>query len=171
MTINPSHHYRATVISNRGTFTIQLLPRLAPIAVNSFVFLARHRYFDHNLFHRIIRDMMIQSGDPTGTGAGGPGYTFQDELPPKTMKYTVGTVAMANLEKPNTNGSQFFIVTGPEALSLGRNYTIFGRVSSGMNVVYKIANTPITANPALNGEPSEPLVDVYIKSITIHETR
>lgn len=165
MTINVNHHYSAVVTTTDGTFTIQLLPKVAPIAVNNFVFLARHRYYDGNIFHRVIAGFMIQTGDPTGTGYGGPGYEFKDE--PVTMKYAPGVVAMAN-HGPNTNGSQFFIVTGPQAASLQPAYTIFGKVVKGMKVVQKVANTPVTQNPA--GELSQPLKAVKMKTVVIHET-
>jgi cyclophilin family peptidyl-prolyl cis-trans isomerase len=167
MTINKNHRYFAVVDTNRGSFTIMLLPRVAPLAVNSFVFLARHHYFDGNNFIRVIQSFMIQTGDPTNTGTGNPGYEFNDE--PVHQKYTVGTVAMAN-SGPNTNGSQFFIVTGPQGAALQPKYTIFGHVIQGMNVVRKIAATPVGQNLALN-ELSQPLVRVYVKHIVIHESR
>ena len=166
MTIDTKRRYTATVETTDGTFTIQLLPKLAPLTVNNFIFLARHHYFDGNLFHRIIQNFMVQTGDPTGSGSGGPGYEIRDELH-KVMRYVAGTVAMANLGQKDTNGSQFFIVTGSQALGLAPTYTIFGRVIHGMNVVYKIANTPVTTNLA-TGEPSQPLVKVLMKRVTIH---
>jgi cyclophilin family peptidyl-prolyl cis-trans isomerase len=168
MTINRNLHYTAVMVTNKGTFTIQLLPKVAPITVNNFVYLARHHYYDHNLFFRIIADFMVQTGDPTGTGLGIPGYFIKSE--PVTMKYTVGTVAMANQGQPNTNGSQFFIVTGPKGLKLPPSFTIFGRVSSGMNVVEKIAHTPVTTNPG-TGELSEPLTKVFIERVLIHVSK
>jgi cyclophilin family peptidyl-prolyl cis-trans isomerase len=168
MTINPAHRYVATLTTSDGVIRVQLLPRVAPIAVNSFVFLARHRYFDGIIFHRIVKGFVVQTGDPTGTGFGGPGYHFKDEK--VTMKYTPGTVAMAN-SGPNTNGSQFFIVTGPSAASqLAPSYTIFGRVVAGMNVVHKLDITPVQPNPG-NGELSTPAHDVYLKRVTISESK
>jgi len=169
MTINVNHHYTARVLTTDGAFTITLLPKLAPVTVNNFVFLARHHYYDGNLFHRIIRTFMIQTGDPTGTGTGGPGYEFKDELS-KNMRYTPGTVAMANLGQKNTNGSQFFIVTGADGLGLASSYTIFGKVTQGRNVVQKIAQTPVTTNIG-TGEPSQPLEKVLVVHITIVEAR
>jgi cyclophilin family peptidyl-prolyl cis-trans isomerase len=167
MTINPAHHYIATMTTSDGVIKVQLLPRVAPIAVNSFVFLARHRYFDGIIFHRIVKGFVIQTGDPTGTGFGGPGYHFKDEK--VTMKYTPGTVAMAN-SGANTNGSQFFIVSGPGAANqLQPAYTIFGRVISGMDTVHKLESTPVQPNPG-NGELSTPAHDVYLKKVTIAET-
>lgn len=165
MTINVHRHYLADITTTDGAFTVELLPKVAPIAVNNFVFLARHHYYDHNIFHRIIAGFMIQTGDPTGTGFGGPGYEFKDER--VTMPYAPGVVAMAN-HGPNTNGSQFFIVTGPQAASLQPAYTIFGKVIHGMKVVQKIANTPVTQSPS--GELSQPLKTVMMKTVVIRET-
>jgi peptidylprolyl isomerase len=169
MAINLGHHYTATVNTTDGTFTITLLPKVAPIAVNSFVFLAQHKFFNHIIFHRIIKDFMVQTGDPTGTGFGGPGYQFKDEK--VTLPYTRGTVAMAN-SGPNTNGSQFFILTTDQPRMSG-GYTIFGKVTSGMSTVLKIANTPVVQNPA-SSEVSEPAPGLNpepaINSVTIHES-
>lgn len=169
MTINPRHHYTATVVTTDGTFTITLLPTVAPIAVNSFVFLAQHNFFNHIIFHRIIKNFMIQTGDPTGTGFGGPGYHFKDEK--VTLPYRRGTVAMAN-SGPNTNGSQFFILTSDQP-TMTPQYTIFGKVTSGMSTIDKIADTPVVQNPA-SSEVSEPAPGLNpepaINSITIHES-
>ncbi len=164
MTIDVHHRYFADITTTDGAFTVELLPKVAPIAVNNFVFLARHHYYDHNIFHRIMAGFMIQTGDPTGTGFGGPGYVFKDE--PVTLKYVPGVVAMAN-HGPNTNGSQFFIVTGPQASSLPPAYTIFGKVIRGMKVVEKISNTPVTQTPS--GELSQPLKTVMMKTVVIRE--
>lgn len=165
MTINRNAHYSATVTTTDGTFTITLWPQVAPLTVNNFVFLARHGYYNNNQFFRIIQQFMVQTGDPTNTGLGSPGYTFKDEK--VTMKYTPGIVAMANRGK-NTNGAQFFIVTGPQAAGLPPNYTIFGKVTSGLSVVEKIAATPVTMSPT--GEPSLPLTTVSIKRVTITQS-
>jgi peptidyl-prolyl cis-trans isomerase B (cyclophilin B) len=168
MTIDRNARYTAVLATSDGTFTIRLLPKVAPIAVNSFVFLARHHFFDQITFHRIIKGFVIQTGDPTGTGTGGPGYTFNDE--PVTMPYTRGTVAMANSGK-NTNGSQFFVVVTPpgKTAPLQPAYTIFGQVASGMGVVQKIADTPV--GQSVTGELSQPLNPVYLKTVTIQEQR
>jgi len=168
MRINTHAKYTATVITTDGTFTMQLFPRVAPVTVNSFVFLARKGFYNHVKFHRIIAPFMVQTGDPTGTGTGGPGYEIKDELPPKNFQYAPGYVAMAN-HGPNTNGSQFFIITGLQGLDLNksRTFTVFGHVLTGMNVVERIAQTPITNDPASN-EPSYPLTDVYMKRVIIH---
>ncbi|KPV43377.1 peptidylprolyl isomerase [Alicyclobacillus ferrooxydans] len=164
MQINTSKQYDAVVHTNYGNFTIQLFANAAPHTVNNFVFLAKHNYYDNNQFFRIIQSFMIQTGDPTNTGTGGPGYTFNDELPPK-YPYAPGIVAMANAG-PNTNGSQFFICTGPDSKGLQPNYTEFGKVISGMSVVQKIAAIPVVTNPN-SGEQSMPTKKAYIESIDI----
>jgi cyclophilin family peptidyl-prolyl cis-trans isomerase len=152
MTINPSKTYTATVTTDLGPFTIQLDPKAAPKAVNSFVFLAKKHFYDCIVFHRVIKTFMDQTGDPTGTGDGGPGYQFADELPPTANpQYPLGSVAMAN-SGPNTNGSQFFIVAGPEGESLAPSYTLFGKVTSGMSVVDQI-NAGGSAASSSTGTP------------------
>jgi cyclophilin family peptidyl-prolyl cis-trans isomerase len=138
MTISPSKTYTATVTTDIGPFTIQLYPKKAPKAVNSFVFLADQHFYDCVIFHRVIPSFVDQTGDPTGTGTGGPGYQFADELPKTaTPQYPLGSVAMAN-SGPNTNGSQFFNVAGTEGENLAASYTLFGKVTSGMDVIDKI---------------------------------
>jgi cyclophilin family peptidyl-prolyl cis-trans isomerase len=138
MTIDPSKTYTATITTDIGPFTVQLDPKTAPKAVNSFVFLADQHFFDCIVFHRVIPSFVDQTGDPTGTGTGGPGYQFADELPKTaTPQYPLGSLAMAN-SGPNTNGSQFFIVAGTEGENLSPNYTLFGKVTSGLDVVEKI---------------------------------
>jgi cyclophilin family peptidyl-prolyl cis-trans isomerase len=165
MSINTKKTYLATVRTSDGPFVIDLNPAVAPLAVNNFVFLARHHFYNRNIFHRIIKGQFIQSGDPTGTGFGGPGYTFKIEKPP--APYAVGDVAMANTGQANSNGSQFFIIAGPAGTRLKPNYTVIGKVRSGMNVVEKIAATAVGTNPG-NNELSDPLQDVFIDSISIH---
>jgi cyclophilin family peptidyl-prolyl cis-trans isomerase len=167
MTINPHHRYTATLDTSDGTIVIKLLPEIAPIAVNNFVFLARHKYYDGVIFHRVIPNFMIQTGDPTGTGMGNPGYTFKSER--VTLPYAPGTVAMANTGQPNTNGSQFFIVTGSEAGALPKTYTIFGKVIEGMSAVHKIESTPLQPNPG-SGEVSQPINPPTIKHVVINES-
>ncbi|MDW8119449.1 MAG: peptidylprolyl isomerase [Chloroflexota bacterium] len=162
MQIDPSKRYQAVITTTEGDIVVDLFPQEAPKTVNNFVFLARQGFYDGVRFHRIIRGFMIQTGDPTSTGAGGPGYTFEDE--PVRRDYTPGIVAMANAG-PNTNGSQFFIMHG--FAPLPKAYTIFGQVVQGMEVVDRIANTPVTAGPG--GEVSRPLRDVRIVRITIRE--
>lgn len=167
MSIAKNKQYNADVTTSMGTFTIKLLSNDAPATVNNFVFLAREGFFNGIVFHRIIKDFMIQTGDPLGTGTGGPGYKFADELPNK-LSYGTGIVAMAN-SGPNTNGSQFFICTGEQSKNLNSSpkYTIFGEVAEGMEVVRKIAAVPVTAGS--RGEVSRPTSPVTIINITINE--
>ncbi|HZT08291.1 MAG TPA: peptidylprolyl isomerase [Chloroflexota bacterium] len=163
MELDPARHYSATIATTLGDIQIALLTDDAPKTVNNFVFLARQGFYENVKFHRIIKGFMIQTGDPTGTGSGGPGYRFADE--PVKRAYDPGIVAMANAG-PNTNGSQFFIVQGTRA-NLPPNYTIFGQVTGGMDVVDKIAAVPVQASP--RGEMSVPTQDVRITSVTVHE--
>ena len=129
--------YTAEVETDLGSFTIALDRDKAPKTVNSFVFLSRYRAYEDVPFHRVIPEFVVQGGDvELGTGSGGPGYEFADELP-EAGQYEVGSVAMAN-SGPNTNGSQFFVVTGPNGASLPPNYSLFGKVTEGMDVVKKI---------------------------------
>jgi cyclophilin family peptidyl-prolyl cis-trans isomerase len=170
MQIDTAKKYTATIDTTLGSFKIELFPQETPKTVNNFVFLAREGYYDGVRFHRIIKTFMVQTGDPKGTGAGGPGYKFEDELPPK-HSYEPGIVAMANAG-PDTNGSQFFICTGPDARNLDGypHYTQFGKVIEGMDVVEKIASVPVVANPNNPREMSKPKNDPpAIKSITITE--
>ncbi|MDD5190133.1 MAG: peptidylprolyl isomerase [Dehalococcoidales bacterium] len=164
MTIDQSKTYTATIKTNYGDFAIELFPKEAPLAVNSFVFLAREGFFNNVKFHRVLKGFVIQTGDPTGTGMGGPGYSFADELP-TTRDYIGGVVAMAN-SGPDTNGSQFFITLSNLTGRLQKNYTIFGQVISGADVILKIADVPVKT---LNNEASSPTVDVHIISVTITE--
>jgi cyclophilin family peptidyl-prolyl cis-trans isomerase len=150
-----------TIETNKGTIVIETYPADAPKAAANFVALAQKKFYDGVIFHRVIKGFMIQGGDPTGTGRGGPGYVFADELNPATPSYKTGyvrgVVAMAN-SGPNTNGSQFFIMH--QNYPLPNNYTIFGHVVSGMDVVDAIANSPV------NGE-DRPVQDVVMKSVTV----
>ena len=149
MTIDPTKTYTATVVTTAGSFDVALDPKTAPQTVNSFVFLADKGYYHCVIFHRVIPGFMDQTGDPTGTGTGGPGYTIPDEYPTKAtdaaQQYPLGSVAMANTGAPHTGGSQFFIVAGPQGESLPNTYTLFGSVSSGMNVVDTINQEGSTA--------------------------
>ncbi|MGH2345020.1 MAG: peptidylprolyl isomerase [Chloroflexota bacterium] len=153
--------YTATLETSKGSIDVDLLTELAPSTVNNFIFLAANGYYDNVVFHRIIKGFMIQTGDPTGTGRGGPGYRFADER--VTTPYKLGTLAMANAG-PNTNGSQFFIVQGANGTSLPPSYTIFGQVTRGMDVVDTIASVPV-GGP----ERSAPLEPVRILSVTVRE--
>jgi cyclophilin family peptidyl-prolyl cis-trans isomerase len=166
MSIDPSKTYTATVTTDVGSFTIQLDPKAAPLAVNSFVFLAQHHFYDCVTFHRVIQSFMDQTGDPTGTGEGGPGYKFADELPKTASpQYPIGSVAMAN-SGANTNGSQFFIVTGTEGETLAPSYTLFGTVTSGMPVVQQINAGGATAS----NSQGTPTTLHRIQSVTITES-
>lgn len=144
-----------------GDITITLDPTAAPVTVNNFVFLARQGFYDGLTFHRVIPGFIIQGGDPEGTGGGGPGYQFPDELPEQGT-YTVGSVAMANTG-PDTNGSQFFIITGPQGVQLPPNYSLFGQVTMGQEVAVAISTTAPTGSEA----PDPP---VTIEQVTITET-
>jgi cyclophilin family peptidyl-prolyl cis-trans isomerase len=158
MTIDPKKSYTATIDTSAGTMTAELFPGDAPQTVNNFVFLAREDYYNDVIFHRVISGFMIQGGDPTGTGRGGPGYRFNDE--PVKRSYSRGTLAMANAG-PNTNGSQFFIMHTDYGLP--PQYTIFGKLTSGEDVLDKIAS-------AKTGAQDRPIEPVTIKSIEISES-
>lgn len=166
MKIDPAKAYYATVVTNRGTFVIQLYADVAPVTVNNFVCLATNDYYDGVIFHRIIRGFMIQSGDPTGTGRGGPGYQFNDELPGDELNYVEGSVAMAN-SGANTNGSQFFISTDNNSSRLQKAYSIFGQVTEGQDVVQLISEVPVGFNS--QGEQSVPAATITILDIIITE--
>ncbi|MGH9020823.1 MAG: peptidylprolyl isomerase [Acidimicrobiales bacterium] len=159
MIIDPSHRYDATMTTSKGVLQIALDPLAAPVTVNSFVFLARWHYYDGVVFHRVIPGFVLQGGDPTGTGSGGPGYRFDDELP-KPGRYELGSLAMANAG-PHTNGSQFFVISGPDGVRLPPLYSLFGKVVSGLDVV-----ASINAIGTPSGRPSEV---VTIESVTITE--
>ena len=135
MTINTNKIYCAGINTNRGLIVVELDPKLAPLTVNNFVFLAQNQFYDGLKFHRVVPGFVAQTGDPLGTGAGGPGYKFKDE--PVKGKYTVGCLAMAN-SGVNTNGSQFFICTADDTKTLQPLYNLFGHVVQGMNVALKI---------------------------------
>lgn len=136
MQIDVSKTYRVTMETTRGTIELDLYPQHAPLTVNNFVFLVREGFYDGLTFHRVIKDFVIQSGDPTGRGSGGPGYRFRDEVVGNPLTHEAGVISMANAG-PNTNGSQFFITHTPQPHLNGR-HTVFGRVVAGMDVVYAI---------------------------------
>ena len=158
MGIDPAKRYSVSMESTLGTMVIALDAAAAPLTVNNFVYLAAHHYYDGVIFHRIIKGFMCQGGDPEGSGRGGPGYKFGDELP-KPGKYQIGSVAMANAG-PNTNGSQFFIISGPSGVGLPPQYSLFGQVVKGLEVVEAMQN--VATRPG-----DRPVEDVVIKSITI----
>lgn len=133
MQIDPKKSYTATIETARGNIVIELYPQNAPKTVNNFVFLAKEGFYDGVLFHRVIKDFMIQGGDPTGTGRGGPGYKFEDETKGNPLKHGTGFLSMANAG-PNTNGSQFFITHAPQP-HLDGKHTVFGKVIEGQSVV------------------------------------
>ncbi len=133
MIIDPNKKYSATMETSRGTIVCELFAKEAPSTVNNFVFLAREQFYNGTTFHRVIQNFMIQGGDPTATGRGGPGYRFEDELKNNPHKHQAGSLSMANAG-PNTNGSQFFI-THVVTDRLDGKHTVFGRVSSGQDVV------------------------------------
>jgi cyclophilin family peptidyl-prolyl cis-trans isomerase len=159
MVIDTAKRYTATMVTSKGSLTIALDPQAAPRTVNSFVFLARYHYFDGIVFHRVIPGFVLQGGDPTGTGTGGPGYKFADELP-APGRYELGSLAMANAG-PDTNGSQFFIISGPDGMRLPPSYSLFGKVVAGLDVV-----ATIDAVGSGSGKPKE---KVTIESVTIAE--
>ncbi|HSR89090.1 MAG TPA: peptidylprolyl isomerase [Candidatus Udaeobacter sp.] len=162
MIIDQKKTYTAKMKTTAGEIDIALNAAATPVTANNFVFLAKKKFYDNVIFHRVIKGFMIQSGDPTGRGNGGPGYQFDDET--FTGEYTRGTVAMANYG-PNTNGSQFFIMH--EDNTLQPNYVIFGKVTKGLDVVDKIAAAPVTDNGM--GETSKPVTPIKILSIDIIE--
>lgn len=166
MCIDPEVDYTATVVTDAGTIEVDLFEDDAPLTVNNFVYLARYRYFDGLDFHRVIPDFVLQGGDPNNDGTGGPGYQFEDELP-QPEDYKAGSLAMAN-SGPNTNGGQFFIVTSAEgaktlvdAVGGTANYSLFGEVTEGMDVV-----AAIEADGSPAGTPTTVHV---IESVTINE--
>jgi len=160
MSIDPAKKYLATVkMVKGGEFVIELYAEKAPVTVNSFVFLAREGYFNGVTFHRVLEGFMAQTGDPTGTGSGGPGYMFENEVSDLAFDKE-GVVAMANAGR-DTNGSQFFITFAPVPLK-SEDYTIFGQVTSGMDVVQGITRRDPLKNPNFNGD--------VIESITITES-
>jgi peptidylprolyl isomerase len=158
MTIDPSKTYTATVKTVRGDFTIMLRPDLAPKHVNSFVFLAKDGYFDNVTFHRVIPGFVAQAGDPLGTGSGGPGYTVPAEFT-TSVPYTRGVVGMARTSDPNSAGSQWF-VTYADASSLNGQYTVFGQVTSGMDVVDCLTPRDTSKNP--NAAPGDKIITITI---------
>jgi cyclophilin family peptidyl-prolyl cis-trans isomerase len=160
MFIDAAVRYSAGMVTSKGTLTIALDPIAAPKTVNNFVVLARYHYFDGIVFHRVIPGFVLQGGDPLGTGTGGPGYRFEDELP-KPGRYELGSLAMAN-SGPNTNGSQFFIISGPQGARLPPSYSLFGKVIRGLDVVVAI--------DAIGHQSGRPKERVVIESVTITES-
>ena len=157
MCIDSKKTYTATLETDAGYIEIALDAKKAPKTVNNFVVLSRYHFYDGLTFHRVITNFMAQGGDPEGNGTGGPGYSFEDELP-KKGDYEIGSVAMAN-SGPDTNGSQFFIVTGQAGVSLPPDYSLFGKVTDGQDVLQRIAED------GSNGEGA-PKVEHTIEKVT-----
>ncbi|MFM2077746.1 MAG: hypothetical protein RJA49_1636 [Actinomycetota bacterium] len=155
--IDTSKRYTATMDTSMGTLVIALDAVNAPITVNNFVFLAGYKYYEGVIFHRIINGFVCQGGDPTGTGRGGPGYKFPDE--PVKNRYQIGSLAMANAG-PDTNGSQFFLISGPNGASLPPQYNHFGQVVKGLEIVDAMQSVP-------TGSGDRPKTDVVINSVTV----
>ncbi len=165
MCIDPTKTYTAEIVTSEGTLTAELFADRAPLTVNNFVTLARYHYFDGISCHRIIPGFMAQCGDPTGTGSGGPGYSFPDELPTDANPYGQGVLAMAN-SGANTNGSQFFVMLADYELQ--PNYSVFGQVTEGLDDTIPALEAAGNPDPGSNGVP--PSKDVTIESVTITET-
>jgi cyclophilin family peptidyl-prolyl cis-trans isomerase len=157
MGIDVTKRYTATMETSMGTLVIALDAIKAPRTVNSFIFLALNHYYDGIIFHRIINGFVCQGGDPTGTGRGGPGYRFPDE--PVKRRYEIGSVAMANAG-PNTNGSQFFLISGPSGAGLPPQYNHFGQIVKGLDVLEAMQNVA-------TDRQDRPREDVVINSVTI----
>lgn len=164
--IDATKTYTAEVTTNKGAYTIELSPGAAPNTVNNFVVLARYHYFDNTICHRAIPAFAVQCGDPTGTGTGGPGYQFADELP-ATGSYKLGSVAMAHSAQPNSNGSQFFVITGDSGVALSADYSLFGQVTNGLDTTVKALDALGNPDQAANGVP--PLEQIIVQSVTITE--
>ena len=158
MVIDPDKRYTAEIDTSMGTMLVELDPAAAPKTVNNFVFLAREGFYDGVIFHRVIQGFVLQGGDPEGSGRGGPGYRFEDELP-KAGRYEVGSLAMANAG-PNTNGSQFFVISGPSGVRLPPSYSLFGKVVKGLEVVDEMQRVA-------TGSGDRPKTEVVIESVTI----
>lgn len=165
ITIDPNVTYTATLETSHGPVEVAFFPEDAPKAVNNFVNLGKEGFYDGTTFHRIVKGFVVQGGDPTGSGSGDAGFKFADE--PITKDYERGTLAMANAG-PNTNGSQFFICLQDLSGSLPKNYTIFGKVTSGLENVDAMASVQVKRGSS--GEPSSPVEPVTLNKVTISES-
>lgn len=163
MCIDVTKTYTVTVVTNKGTYKAVLDAKKAPLTVNNFVYLARYHYYDNTPCHRIIKGFVVQCGDPTGKGDGGPGYSFADELP-KAGDYKLGSLAMAN-SGANTNGSQFFVISGDQGVALPPKYSLFGQVTDGLDTTVKALNALGSADNS--GTSSQP---VTINSVSVAES-
>ena len=161
MCIDVSKTYTAEIITSMGTMVAVLDAAGAPKTVNNFVSLARYHYYDSLIFHRVIQGFVLQGGCPEGSGRGGPGYKFDDELP-KPGRYELGSIVMANAG-PDTNGSQFFVISGPSGVGLPPQYALFGKVVKGLDVVEAIQSVS-------TGMGDRPKTDVVIESVTVTES-
>ena len=161
MTIDANKTYTVTFKTSRGEIVCDLFAKDKPVTVNNFVFLAREKFYDNTTFHRVIAEFMIQGGDPTATGRGGPGYRFEDEIKGRSNQHKIGSLSMANAG-PNTNGSQFFITVAPTSW-LDNKHSIFGEIIEGFDVVEKISRLP-------RGSQDRPKKDVQIRSLKIERT-
>jgi cyclophilin family peptidyl-prolyl cis-trans isomerase len=164
--IDPAKSYSAVVTTNKGAYTVVLDAVAAPNTVNNFVVLARYHYFDNTVCHRAIPGFAVQCGDPTASGSGGPGYEFTDELP-AAGSYKIGSLAMANAGA-NTNGSQFFLITGDSGVALPPSYSLFGQVTDGLDTTVKALDAAGNPDEASNGVP--PLEQLIIESVAITES-
>jgi cyclophilin family peptidyl-prolyl cis-trans isomerase len=168
--LNPKCKYTAILSTSLGSMTMLLDPKPAPLADANFVFLAMHHFYTHILIHRVVHDFMVQTGDPTGTGSGGPGYEFKIENAGYRMP--LGTVAMANAGGTATNGSQFFLcenctnLASPNAQAQGYVYTLLGHITSGISVLNKLDSVPVHAAYA-GGEDSTPNTPIYLNSVDV----
>lgn len=164
--IDPTKTYTALITTNKGDLTVVLDPTKAPGTVNNFVNLARSKYFDNTVCHRAIPTFVVQCGDPTATGTGGPGYAISDELP-AAGEYKLGSLAMAN-SGPNTNGSQFFIISGEQGMTLPPSYSLFGQVTTGLDTTLPALDKAGNSDPVTNGVP--PKEEIRIVSVKITES-
>lgn len=159
MKIDPKKTYVVTIDTSEGKMVGELYPKLAPNTVNSFVFLAKEKFFDGLTFHRVIKGFMLQGGDPAGNGTGGPGYQLKQEF--NETKHEKGILSMARTNDPDSAGSQFFVMHAA-APHLDGKYTVFGKITEGLDVIDKIANMPVD-------DRDKPVTPVIIKSITVEE--
>lgn len=168
MQINLSKKYTAVFNTSEGTMSVQLNPKVAPLTVNNFVYLARQHFYDNTIFHRVVKDFMIQGGDPQGTGMGGPGYTLPAEIKALHKRGSIATARQGDAVNPKreSSGSQFYIAH-KDLPFLDGQYTVFGQVASGIEVVDKIASVPV--GPGESGEMSKPLEPVILRSVEINE--
>ncbi len=165
--IDPTKTYTAVITTNMGAYTVALDATTSPITVNNFVVLALYHFFDNTVCHRAIPAFVVQCGDPTATGNGGPGYTIPDELP-AAGSYKVGSLAMANTGAANTGSSQFFVITGADGVALPATYSLFGQVTDGLDTTVKALDAAGNPDPAAKGVPT--LKQIVIQSVTITET-